>query len=100
MLVKGYIILNYFSYHVNDVKVTWKGIKQLISIKGGKLSFPSRLIVRDNTLTGAKSIANAFNEHFSSVGTSVKPLIAIQSGNRSYAVFLTTSECNSFYEHH
>ena len=85
----------YFSYRVNNVKATWKGIKQLISIKGGKLSFPRRLIVSDNTLTDAKSIANAFNEYFSSIGPSVAS--DIKSGNRSYAEFLTTSQCSSFY---
>ena len=35
----------YFSYHVNNIKVTWSGIKQLTSLKGGKLSFPSRLLI-------------------------------------------------------
>ena len=58
----------YFSYHVNNVKATWRGIKQLISFKGGKLSFPNRLIVGDDILTDAKSIANAFNKYFSSIG--------------------------------
>ena len=59
------------------------------------MSCPSKLIVSDNTLTDAKSIANAFNEYFSSIGPSVAT--AIQSGNRPYAEFLTTSQCNSFY---
>ena len=86
---------DYFSYHVNNVKATWRGIKQLISIKGGKPSFPSKLIVGDDTLTDSKSIANAFNKYFSSIG----PMLAnaIQSGNKSYVDFLTTSQCNSFY---
>ena len=85
----------YFSYHVNNVKATWRGIKQLISLKGGKLSFPSRLIVGDDTLTDAKSIANEFNKYFSSIG----PMLAnaIQPGNRSFVEFLTTSQCNSFF---
>ena len=50
----------YFSYHVDNVKATWRGIKQLITHKGGKLFFPSRLIVGDVTLTDVKSIAYAF----------------------------------------
>ena len=69
----------YFSYHVNNIKATWRGIKQLISLKGGKLSFPSRLIVGDDTLTDAKSIANAFNKYFSSIGPTLAN--AIQPGN-------------------
>ena len=50
------------------MKATWRGIKQLISLKGGKPSFPNRLIVGDDTLIDAKSIANAFNTYFSSIG--------------------------------
>ena len=85
----------YFSYHVNNVKATWRGIKQLISFKGGKLSFPNRLIVGDDILTDAKSIANAFNKYFSSIG----PTLAntIQPVNKSFVEFLTTSQCNSFF---
>ena len=85
----------YFSYHVSNVKATWRGIKQLISPKGGKLSFPSRLIVGDDTLTDTKSVANAFNKYFTSIGPTLAN--AIQPGNRPFAEFLTTSQCNSFF---
>ena len=79
----------YFTYHVNDAKATWKGIKQLISSKRSKLSFPNWLTVDGNTLTDAKGIANAFNKYFASGG----PMLAngIQPGNR------TNSQCNSYY---
>lgn len=80
---------------ISNVKVTWRGIKQLVSLKGGKLSFPSRLIVGDDTLTDAKGIANAFNKYYSLIGpTSAN---AIQSGNIFSVEFLTTSQCNSFF---
>ena len=49
----------YFTYHVNNAKATWKGIKQLISSKRSKLSFPNRLTVDGNPLTDAKGMANA-----------------------------------------
>ena len=70
-------------------------IKQFISPKGSKLSSPRRLIVGDDTLTDAKSIANAFNKYFSLIGSTLGN--AIQPGNRSFVEFLTTSQCNSFY---
>ena len=43
----------------------------------------------------SKSIANAFNEYFTSVG----PMLAnsIQHGNRSFKDFMPPSPCNSFY---
>ena len=59
------------------------------------MPFPSRLIVGDDTLTDAKSIANAFNKYFSSIGSTLAP--AIQPGNRSFVEFLTTSICDSFF---
>lgn len=55
-------------YHVNHVKAIWRSIKQSINLKGGKLPFQSKLIVGDDTLTDAKSIAHAFNMYFSSIG--------------------------------
>ena len=49
----------YFTYHVNNAKATWKAIKQLISSKRSKLPFPNRLTVDGNPLTDAKGMANA-----------------------------------------
>ena len=63
--------------------------------KRSKLSFPNRLKVDGNTLTDSKSIANAFNKYSASVG----PMLTngIQPGNRTFAEYLTNSQCNSFY---
>ena len=96
MLVKSFTDYNeYFSYHVNNVKATWRVIKQLISLKGDELSFPNRLVVGDDTLTDAKSIASAFNNYFSSI----RPMFAntIQPRNRSFVEFVSASQCNSFF---
>jgi len=59
------------------------------------MSFPSTLEVNGNHLVDTKSIANAFNEYFTSVG----PMLAnsIQPGNRSFKDFLPPSPSNSFY---
>ena len=66
----------------DNEKATWKGIKQLISSKRGKLSFPNRLTVDGSTLTDAEGIANAFKKYFASVG----PMLVngIQPGNRTF----------------
>ena len=74
-----------------------EGSNAINSLKGDKLSFPSRLIVGDDTLTDGKSIANAFNKYFSSIGPTLAN--AIQPRNRSFVELLITSqiECNSFF---
>ena len=89
--MKNSIIKNTF---LNRAKATWKGIKQLISSKRSKLSFPNRATVDSNTLTDAKGIVNAFNKYFASVG----PMLAngIQPSNRTFVEYLTNSQCNSF----
>ena len=73
----------------------WRGIKQIINTKGRKMSFPSTLEVNGNRLVDTKSIANAFNEYFTSVG----PMLAnsIQPGNRSFKDFMSPSPCHSSY---
>ena len=85
----------YFCNNVNNIKAMWRGIKQIINTKGRKMSFPSTLEVNGNCLVDTKSIANAFNEYFTSVG----PMLAnsIQPGNRSFKDFMPPSPCNSFY---
>ena len=80
---------------VNLAKATWKGLKQLISSKRSKLSFPNSLTVDGNTLTDAKGIAHAFNKYFASVG--LMSANSIQPGNRTFVEYLTNSQCNSFY---
>ena len=72
-----------------------EGYLAINNLTGGKLSFPSRLIVGDDTLSDAKSIANAFDKYFSLIGPTLT--YAIQPGNRSFVEFLTTSQCNSFF---
>ena len=38
---KKFYYKEYFTYHVNNAKATWKGIKQLIISKRSQLSFPN-----------------------------------------------------------
>ena len=89
---------DYFTKNLNNVKETWKGIKQLVTIKATKLSGPSKIKVNNTVLTDSKSIANAFNNYFSTIGPSLAANIPYV--NMSFYNFLSTSgspQLNSFY---
>ena len=47
----------------------WKGIRQIISLKLMASKIPSKLLEGDTELVESKSIANAFNNFFASVGS-------------------------------
>ncbi len=68
---------NYFANNRNNIKETWKGIKQLITLKPTKNSFPTTLEVGSSQLSNSQVIANAFNNYFSTVGSNLVNSIPI-----------------------
>jgi hypothetical protein len=54
----------YFANNKYNIKNTWKGIKQLITLKHQPYLVPNLLEVENLKLTNSKSIANAFNNYF------------------------------------
>ena len=64
---KSYYI-DYFNINKNNIKETWKGIKQLITFKQTKNSIPMSLEVGALKLSNSPAIADAFNNYFSTVG--------------------------------
>ena len=52
---------NYFQNNLNDLKSTWKGIKNLISLKELPNVAPSNVFDNGRSLTELQEIANAFN---------------------------------------
>ena len=63
---KSYYI-HYFNINKNNIKETWKGIKQLITLKQTKNSIPMSLEVGGLKLSNSQAIAHAFNNYFSTV---------------------------------
>ena len=79
-------------------KHTWKGIKQLVTIKATKSSERSKIRVNNTGLTDAKSIADAFHNYFSTIGPNLAA--NIPTVNTSLYNFLSNSsnpQLNSFY---
>ena len=77
---KSYYI-HYFNINENNIKETWKGIKQLITLKQTKNSIPISLEVGGFKLSNSQAIANAFNNYFSTVGSSLANSIPIVQTN-------------------
>ena len=54
------------------MKNTWKGIKNMITLKNHSSDFPRTLSVNDVTISNPCDIANAFNDYFTSVAKKKK----------------------------
>ena len=70
----------YFETNWNNIKITWKSIKSLISLKTVASSI-STVLSRNNgdTITNSYDIANTFNNYFASVAESAKKYIFTQA---------------------
>lgn len=86
----------YFTFNQSNVKNTWKGIRELISLKPKASVPPSKIKKADGTVTtNVKEIANEFNNFFANIGT--KLATAIPSPARSFSSYLPSLQPNSFY---
>ena len=54
---------NYFQNNLNDLKSTWKGIKNLISLKELPNVASSNIFDNSRSLTEPQEIANYFNKY-------------------------------------
>ena len=73
---------NFFNENIKDIKKTWKGIKTLVSMKQKNNDTPSLITKDEKYINGPVSLANTFNNFFTSVAkfTSVFELF-IQKSN-------------------
>ena len=76
------------------MKVTWKGIKKLISLKKTSNSEPSAVIENNITLTKLEDIANAFNKYFINISRTIQSTIKF-SRSKCHD-FLPDIDINSF----
>ena len=66
---------NFFNDNLNNLKNTWKGISNLISLKAVSHSFPSSMPYDIKAVTISFEIANAFHNYFSSVALNTQSSI-------------------------
>ena len=58
---------SFFNENINNIKNTWRGIKNIININKNKKDSPESLIINNETVTDKKVIANTFNDFFTSI---------------------------------
>ena len=61
----------YFAENMNTMKNTWRGIEQLITTKSKKSQTPNNITLDNKSLTNSKDIANAFNDYFATIGSTL-----------------------------
>ena len=86
---------NYFISKSNNIKDTWKGIKQIISTKRNKTcSLPTTINVANKNITDTQKIADEFNKYFANIGNNLAS--AIPKSKASFELYLRNSPANSF----
>ena len=86
---------NLFNENIKDIKKTWKGIKTLVSMKQKNNDAPSSFITKDEKyINGLVSIANTFNNFFTSVADTVHS--KIKFSNKLFSNFLSSEINDSF----
>ena len=74
---------NYYCYkrysdtNWDNIKITWKGIKPMLSIKPNPSDIPEILTASDSFITNPVEIANVFNNHFSSVASKLRYMLNV-----------------------
>ena len=85
---------NFFNDNIKDIKKTWKGIKTLVSMKQKNNDTPSLITKDEKYINDPVSIANTFNNLFTSVFEIVHSKIKFP--NKSFRNFLSSEINDSF----
>jgi len=86
---------NYFNIHSSNMQKIWKGISELISSKSSKShSFPS-VRIGQSLSSDPLSVANAFNDYFTSIADTVRSKIGPTPVNFSH--YLKNPNPNSIF---
>ena len=87
-------LTNFFNENIKDIKKTWKGIKTLVSMKQKNNDTPSLITKDEKYIYDSVSIANTFNDLFTSDAEIVHSKIKFL--NKSFKNFLSAEINNSF----
>ena len=77
------------------MKNTWKGIKNLISLKTVSHSSPSSIYYNNKTVTSPFEITNAFNNYFSNIALDIQS--SIKYSAKEFHEFLPPLSIKSFF---
>ena len=62
----------FFQKNSKNLRKVWEGINSIISLKNTKSKIPSSIFVNNKINSDAYSIANEFNDYFSSIAKSIR----------------------------
>lgn len=86
---------NFFLQANNDIKRTWRGIKQIINLRGTTShNIPQKIEIDGLMLNDKQNIANAFNDYFTSIGPDLAS--KVPESNTSFDKFMNSRLKNSF----
>ena len=94
LISKKQYYTNFFINHNNDIKNTWRGIKQIINIKRTSYNTPHKIEIGNSKVNDKQSIVHAFNNFLSSIGPDLAA--NIPKINSSFEKFMTVHLTNSF----
>ena len=81
--------------NINNIKNTWKGIRQIINLNPKSFHAPTKIIKDNIELVDGKSITDAFNDFFANIGS--KLANSIPPVSKSPLSYLPPQKPNSFY---
>ena len=87
----------YFDDNWNNMKNTWKVIKNIITLNNPSSDVPRALSVNDVTISDPCDIVNTFNNYFSSIAKKTKD--NIHYSHKHYSDYLSDKCKNSFFIH-
>ena len=85
----------FFADNTNNIKKTWEGINNIISVKNTNKSVPSCIATGESHITDPKQIAKKFNEYFSSIAANIEKKL-IKTNNK-YNDYLNHPNPNSIF---
>ena len=89
---------NFFSENSKNIKGTWKGIRQLVTLKQNNTVLPNTINVNNSKVSNLKNNADLFNKYFATIGADLAN--KIPTVNNSIADYLQQSNSyshNSFF---
>jgi hypothetical protein len=87
--------IKYFNNNLNNIKNTWKGIKEVINIKSTSHNAPTQLNLNENIITDHTTVSNIFNNYFISVNKKLHS--QIRPIKHKFRDFLNMPNTNSLF---
>ena len=93
--LKDNILKHFFENSSKDIKKTWSGIRSLVTLKSTSSSSVSSLTINQKTISDPLTIANSFNEFFTTVSSSLAK--KIPKSKKPFFRYLGNKIQNSFF---